>query len=61
MNEKHETEYRRCVEMMRELVKTWEKIRPDEELLVLILPKWDQNARMEMLERMGQIIMNEKW
>ena len=53
--------YEDCVKKIRELICEWEKMRPEEELVVMVLPKYDQKAREEQLEGIRKILLNEKW
>ena len=53
--------YEDCVKKIRELIHEWEQMRPEEELVVMALPKYDQKARNERLEGIVKMLLDEKW
>lgn len=53
--------YEDCVKKIRELIHAWEQMRPEEELVVMVLPKYDKKARKEQLEGISKMLLNEKW
>ena len=59
--DKASKEYEECAEMMLELIRKWDQMRPEEELVVMVLPKYDQKARREQLEGICRMILDEKW
>lgn len=61
MKEIKEKEYEECMKMIHELMEKWEKIRPSEELLVMILPKYEQEQRKKRMEQVCEMILKEKW
>ena len=61
MVDKKESQYDNCMNKIRELINAWEIIRPDEELIVMVLPKYDQKGREERLKEICKMIVEEKW
>lgn len=61
MKEIKEKEYEECMEMIHELMEKWEKIHPAEELVVIILPKYEQEQRKKRMEQVCEMILKEKW
>ena len=61
MVDKTESQYDVCMDKIHELIDAWEKIRPDEELVIITLTKYDQTARQARLTEIGQILLREKW
>lgn len=61
MMDKTGKEYEECAGMMSELIRKWEKIRSDEELVVMILPKYNQKAREEQIHQISAMLLREKW
>ena len=55
------TSYDDCMETMRELIATWERLRPEEELVFLVLPKKDEKARERQLGHICQMLLKEKY
>lgn len=53
--------YDNCVKKIKELICEWDKMRPEEELVVMVLPKHDQKARKEQIEGISRMLLNEKW
>lgn len=61
MVDKTESQYDKCMNEIRELINAWEIIRPEEELIVMVLPKYDQKGREERLKEICKMILEEKW
>lgn len=61
MQEKNQDGYEHCLEMIHELIKAWERMRPEEELIVMVLPKYDRKGREERLKEICKMIVEEKW
>ena len=61
MVDKKESQYDNCMNKIRELINAWEIIRPDEELIVMVLPKYNQKGREERLKEICKMIVEEKW
>lgn len=61
MGKKNKDTYTHCVELMRELINEWEKIRPDEEVVIMVLPKYNQKARRDRLEEISRMVLREEW
>lgn len=61
MMEIEQKEYEECMKMIHELMEKWEKIRPEEELVVMILPKYEQEQRKKRMEQVWEMVLKEKW
>ena len=61
MNQNYEKEYDECMEMVHLLMRKWEKIRPDEELVVMTLPKCDRKAREKCIYQIYEMFLREEW
>ena len=61
VRDKKQNEYDTCMKMMRELIRAWEKMRPEEELVVMVLPKYDQKAREMQIHQISAMLLQEKW
>lgn len=53
--------YERCKNMIHELIAQWERIRPEEELVVIVLPKYDQMEREKRLRLISEALLKERW
>jgi len=54
-------EYDKCIEAIDKLIVDWDKMRSDEELVVLVLPKNDRTARKDRLQEICNMLLNEDW
>ena len=61
MEKKSKDDYTHCMELMRELIGEWEKMRPNEEVVIMVLPKHNQKARRERLEEISRMLLKEDW
>ena len=61
MEKKSGDDYGRCMALAHKLIGEWEKMRPDEELVIMVLPKCDQKARRERLEEISRMLLKEEW
>lgn len=61
MNQNYEKEYDECMEMVHLLMRKWEKIRPDEELVVMALPKCDRKTREKCMNQIHEMLLREEW
>ncbi len=61
MEKKSRDNYAHCMALVHKLIGEWEKMRPDEELVIMVLPKCDQKARRERLEEISRMLLKEEW
>ena len=61
MSEEKQNAYDRCVHEIRRAIAEWEKIRPEDELVVMVLPKYDPEARKERLKEICRMLLEERW
>ena len=61
MKKRTEKEYEDCVKAISDLIKRWELMRPDEELVVMVLPKYDRSARREYINKIIGMLLREDW
>ena len=61
MKDKEQKEYDQCMEMIHKLIGKWEKMRPDEELVVMVLPKYDLKKREERMHQIYGMLLREQW
>lgn len=52
--------YEQCVGMMHEMIRLWEEIRPEEELVIAVLPKYDRAQREKGIEYLYRALLREK-
>ena len=46
---------------MAELIRRWEKMRPEEELVIMVLSKHDQKAREAQIAQITRMLRREIW
>ena len=56
-----ESAYVQCVAMMRDLIRLWEELRPEEELVIAVLPKYDGAEREKRVEYMYHALLKEEY
>lgn len=61
MSMRQEKEYEACLKVISDLIKKWEQMRPDEELVVMVLPKYDAHARRRYLNEITGMLLREHW
>ena len=56
-----ESVYEQCVAMMRDLIRLWEELRPEEELVIAVLPKYDSAEREKRIEYIYHAMLKEEY
>lgn len=56
-----ESAYVQCVAMMRDLIRPWEELRPEEELVIAVLPKYDSAEREKKIEYIYHAMLKEEY
>ena len=61
MRKEEQLEYDACTREIAELIRRWEKMRPEEELVIMVLSKHDQKAREAQIEQITRMLRREIW
>ena len=61
MRKEEKKEYDACLRDIYDLIRRWEAMHPEEELIVMVLPIYDRDARRERIEQIGIMLLKENW